>query len=51
MVQTDRHTSYTYAHTRKDLQTDRSSRGYLREGSADFVCVCMWKVRGVSEGL
>lgn len=37
-VQTDRHTSCTYARTRTDLQTGRSARGYLKWGAVGFVC-------------
>lgn len=33
MEQTDRHTSYRYAHTRTHLQTESSARGF-------FMCVC-----------
>lgn len=39
----DRHTSYTYALTRTDLQTGRSARGYLKKGrGSSQLCVCVF---------
>lgn len=41
-AQTDRNTSYTYAHTRADPAEGEISQRLFKEGGAvDFACVCM----------
>ena len=40
-AQTDRNTSYTYAHTRADPHKERSANGYSKGGGGIlYVCVC-----------
>lgn len=47
-AQTDRNTSYTYAHTRADPAEGEISQRLFKEGGAvDFACVCMREEWGV----